>query len=74
MFLIQVLRGRVQGSLDVSHAIMAINKKSYRIDLDAGDILYHMKVKVYQLISEQFPQVKMFVSLRPKATSSSTFG
>lgn len=23
---------------------MSINKKSYRIDLDAGDILYHMKV------------------------------
>lgn len=55
MFLIQVLRGRVQGSLDVSHAVMAVNKKSYRIDLDAGDILYHMKVKVAQLISKQFP-------------------
>uniref|UniRef100_A0A8C3AZQ9 Oxysterol-binding protein n=1 Tax=Cyclopterus lumpus TaxID=8103 RepID=A0A8C3AZQ9_CYCLU len=35
----------VQGSLDVSLAVMSINKKSNRIDLDAGDILYHMKVK-----------------------------
>uniref|UniRef100_A0A671WS88 Oxysterol-binding protein n=1 Tax=Sparus aurata TaxID=8175 RepID=A0A671WS88_SPAAU len=32
------------GSLDVSLAVMSINKKSNRIDLDAGDILYHMKV------------------------------
>lgn len=40
----QVSRGRVQGSLDVSLAVMSINKKSNRIDLDAGDILYHMKV------------------------------
>ncbi|KAM7381210.1 hypothetical protein PAMA_012180 [Pampus argenteus] len=38
-----VSRGRVQGSLDVSLAVMSINKKSNRIDLDAGDILYHMK-------------------------------
>eukprot|EP00066_Takifugu_rubripes_P000537 XP_003961132.1 PREDICTED: oxysterol-binding protein-related protein 7 [Takifugu rubripes] len=44
-----VLRGRVQGSLDVSHAVMAVNKKSYRIDLDAGDILYHMKAKSHEL-------------------------
>lgn len=55
MYRIQVLRGRVQGSLDVSHAVMAVNKKSYRIDLDAGDILYHMKVNVYRLIFKQFP-------------------
>uniref|UniRef100_A0A8D3DV23 Oxysterol binding protein-like 7 n=1 Tax=Scophthalmus maximus TaxID=52904 RepID=A0A8D3DV23_SCOMX len=39
-----VSRGRVQGSLDVGLAVMSINKKSNRIDLDAGDILYHMKV------------------------------
>uniref|UniRef100_H3CXL4 Oxysterol-binding protein n=1 Tax=Tetraodon nigroviridis TaxID=99883 RepID=H3CXL4_TETNG len=44
-----VLRGRVQGSLDVSHAVMAINRKSYRIDLDAGDILYHIKAKSHEL-------------------------
>ncbi|XP_068610323.1 oxysterol-binding protein-related protein 7 [Brachionichthys hirsutus] len=41
--------GRVQGSLDVSHAVMSINKKSNRIDLDAGDILYHMKAKSHEL-------------------------
>ncbi|XP_053270295.1 oxysterol-binding protein-related protein 7 [Pleuronectes platessa] len=44
-----VSRGRVQGSLDVSHAVMSINKKSNRIDLDAGDILYHMKAKSHEL-------------------------
>lgn len=42
--LLKVSRGRVLGSLDVSLAVMSINKKSNRIDLDAGDILYHMKV------------------------------
>ncbi|XP_034414657.1 oxysterol-binding protein-related protein 7 [Cyclopterus lumpus] len=44
-----VSRGRVQGSLDVSLAVMSINKKSNRIDLDAGDILYHMKAKGHEL-------------------------
>ncbi|XP_029933229.1 oxysterol-binding protein-related protein 7 isoform X2 [Myripristis murdjan] len=44
-----VSRGRVQGSLDVSLAVMSINKKSNRIDLDAGDILYHMKAKSHDL-------------------------
>ncbi|KAJ0060426.1 hypothetical protein NL108_010215, partial [Boleophthalmus pectinirostris] len=44
-----VSRGRVQGSLDISHAVMSINKKSSRIDLDAGDILYHMKAKNHEL-------------------------
>lgn len=42
-------RGRVQGSLDVSLAVISINKKSNRIDLDAGDILYHMKAKSHEL-------------------------
>ncbi|XP_067343379.1 oxysterol-binding protein-related protein 7 isoform X3 [Channa argus] len=40
-----VSRGRVLGSLDISLAVISINKKSNRIDLDAGDILYHMKAK-----------------------------
>ncbi|XP_041829918.1 oxysterol-binding protein-related protein 7 [Melanotaenia boesemani] len=44
-----VSKGRVQGSLDVSLAVMSINKKSNRIDLDAGDILYHMKAKSHDL-------------------------
>ncbi|XP_074475712.1 oxysterol-binding protein-related protein 7 isoform X2 [Sebastes fasciatus] len=44
-----VSRGRVQGCLDVGLAVMSINKKSNRIDLDAGDILYHMKAKSHEL-------------------------
>lgn len=46
LFFHQVSKGRVQGSLDVSHTVMSINKKSNRIDLDAGDILYHIKVSM----------------------------
>uniref|UniRef100_A0A8C5B7V0 Oxysterol-binding protein n=1 Tax=Gadus morhua TaxID=8049 RepID=A0A8C5B7V0_GADMO len=38
-----ISRGRIQGSLDVSVAVMSMNKKTYRIDLDTGDILYHVK-------------------------------
>uniref|UniRef100_A0A8C5CSQ5 Oxysterol-binding protein n=1 Tax=Gadus morhua TaxID=8049 RepID=A0A8C5CSQ5_GADMO len=41
--------GRIQGSLDVSVAVMSMNKKTYRIDLDTGDILYHVKAKSHEL-------------------------
>uniref|UniRef100_A0A4W6C8C9 Oxysterol-binding protein n=1 Tax=Lates calcarifer TaxID=8187 RepID=A0A4W6C8C9_LATCA len=39
-----IQRGKLHGSLDVSLAVMSINKKAKRIDLDAGDSLYHLKV------------------------------
>ncbi|XP_041857117.1 oxysterol-binding protein-related protein 6-like isoform X2 [Melanotaenia boesemani] len=40
-----IQRGKLHGSLDVSLAVMSVNKKSKRIDLDAGDNLYHLKTK-----------------------------
>ncbi|XP_013874879.1 oxysterol-binding protein-related protein 7 isoform X2 [Austrofundulus limnaeus] len=40
-----IQRGKLHGSLDVSMAVMSVNKKSKRIDLDAGDNLYHLKAK-----------------------------
>ena len=40
----QYSKGKLGGSLDVSLAVISINKKSKRIDLDAGDNLYHIKV------------------------------
>uniref|UniRef100_A0A674DPF9 Oxysterol-binding protein n=1 Tax=Salmo trutta TaxID=8032 RepID=A0A674DPF9_SALTR len=40
-----IQRGKLHGSLDVSLAVMSINKKSNRIDLDGGDYLYHLKAK-----------------------------
>ncbi|XP_042610465.1 oxysterol-binding protein-related protein 6-like [Cyprinus carpio] len=39
-----IVRGKVHGSLDVSLAVMSVNRKSKRIDLDAGHSLYHVKV------------------------------
>ncbi|XP_010786961.1 oxysterol-binding protein-related protein 3-like [Notothenia coriiceps] len=39
-----IQRGKLHGSLDVSLAVMSINKKSKGIDLDAGDNIYHLKV------------------------------
>ncbi|KAG7459596.1 hypothetical protein MATL_G00212350 [Megalops atlanticus] len=44
-----IQKGKLQGSLDVSLAVMSINKKSKRIDLDAGDNLYHIKAKNQEL-------------------------
>ncbi|XP_051728793.1 oxysterol-binding protein-related protein 7-like isoform X4 [Ctenopharyngodon idella] len=40
-----IVRGKIHGSLDVSLAVMSVNKKSKRIDLDAGNSLYHVKAK-----------------------------
>ncbi|XP_048026109.1 oxysterol-binding protein-related protein 7 isoform X2 [Megalobrama amblycephala] len=42
-------KGKMHGSLDVSLAVMSVNKKARRIDLDAGDNLYHMKAKTQDL-------------------------
>uniref|UniRef100_A0A672M9F0 Oxysterol-binding protein n=1 Tax=Sinocyclocheilus grahami TaxID=75366 RepID=A0A672M9F0_SINGR len=42
-------KGKMHGALDVSLAVMSVNKKARRIDLDAGDILYHMKAKTPDL-------------------------
>ncbi|KAJ8254475.1 hypothetical protein COCON_G00210870 [Conger conger] len=44
-----ILKGKVLGSLDVSVAVMSINRKSKRIDLDAGDNLYHIMAKPQEL-------------------------
>uniref|UniRef100_A0A8C5GI87 Oxysterol-binding protein n=1 Tax=Gouania willdenowi TaxID=441366 RepID=A0A8C5GI87_GOUWI len=41
--------GKLHGSLDVSTAVMSVNKKCKRIDLDAGDSLYHLKAKSHDL-------------------------
>ncbi|XP_061557070.1 oxysterol-binding protein-related protein 7-like isoform X2 [Phycodurus eques] len=44
-----IQRGKLHGSLDVSLAVMSINKNSKRIDLDAGDNLYHLMAKSHDL-------------------------
>uniref|UniRef100_A0A8D3CG00 Oxysterol-binding protein n=1 Tax=Scophthalmus maximus TaxID=52904 RepID=A0A8D3CG00_SCOMX len=45
----KIQRGKLHGSLDVSLAVMSINKNSKRIDLDAGDNLYHLKAKSHDI-------------------------
>ncbi|KAI5607257.1 oxysterol-binding protein-related protein 7, partial [Silurus asotus] len=40
-----VMRGKNHGALDVSLAVMSVNKKSRRIDLDTGDNIFHLKAK-----------------------------
>ncbi|XP_077411620.1 oxysterol-binding protein-related protein 6-like isoform X2 [Vanacampus margaritifer] len=46
-----IQRGKLHGSMDVSVAVMSVNKKSQRIDLDAGDNLYHLMVKNPELFN-----------------------
>lgn len=58
----QIQRGKLHGSLDVSLAVMSINKKSKRIDLDAGDNLYHLKV-ITQPRSERFQHPRCFQNI-----------
>uniref|UniRef100_A0A8C2IE00 Oxysterol-binding protein n=1 Tax=Cyprinus carpio TaxID=7962 RepID=A0A8C2IE00_CYPCA len=50
-------KGKMHGALDVSLAVMSVNKKARRIDLDAGDILYHMKVSYCIFLSFHAPSV-----------------
>ncbi|TSK14726.1 Oxysterol-binding protein-related protein 6 [Bagarius yarrelli] len=42
-------KGKLNGSMDVSLAVMSVNKKARRIDLDTGDSLYHIKAMDYDL-------------------------
>uniref|UniRef100_A0A4W5PPG9 Oxysterol-binding protein n=1 Tax=Hucho hucho TaxID=62062 RepID=A0A4W5PPG9_9TELE len=65
-----ITRGKLHGSLDVGLAVMSINKKSNRIDLDAGDILYHMKLSSSHLNSSSHlgasvPSLQDYVTVVP---------
>uniref|UniRef100_A0A8C6U8N7 Oxysterol-binding protein n=1 Tax=Neogobius melanostomus TaxID=47308 RepID=A0A8C6U8N7_9GOBI len=55
-----MMRGKLHGSMDVSRAVMSINKKLQRIDLDAGDNIYHVKVK--KTTQHSLGQMKMWKS------------
>ncbi|XP_060714637.1 oxysterol-binding protein-related protein 7 isoform X2 [Tachysurus vachellii] len=42
-------KGKLNGSIDVSLAVMSVNRKARRIDLDTGDSLYHIKAKNHDM-------------------------
>uniref|UniRef100_H2UMK1 Oxysterol-binding protein n=1 Tax=Takifugu rubripes TaxID=31033 RepID=H2UMK1_TAKRU len=42
-------KGKLRGSIDVGLSVMAIKKKSMRIDLDTEDNIYHLKLKEQDL-------------------------
>ncbi|XP_069762954.1 oxysterol-binding protein-related protein 6-like isoform X1 [Narcine bancroftii] len=46
-----ILRGKLHGSINISLSVMSINKKSKRIDLDAEENLYHLKVKSQEVFT-----------------------
>ncbi|XP_077358451.1 oxysterol-binding protein-related protein 7 isoform X2 [Festucalex cinctus] len=66
--------GRVQGSLDISSAVMSISKKSNRIDLDAGDILYHMKAKSHELFYIWVTKLQAHRSYKKSETAAASAG
>nr|AIM47940.1 OSBPL6 [Pantodon buchholzi] len=45
----KIVKGKLHGSLDVSLAVMSVNKKAKRIDLDGGHTLYHIKAKSHEI-------------------------
>ncbi|TWW69377.1 Oxysterol-binding protein-related protein 6 [Takifugu flavidus] len=51
-----IQRGKLHGSLDISSAVLSINKKAKRIDLDAGDNLYHIKPLKYVTSASLYQQ------------------
>lgn len=59
--MLQIQRGKLHGSLDVSLAVMSINKKAKRIDLDAGDNLYHLKVTTQHRSASFFQKQHLFM-------------
>ncbi|KAJ8284575.1 hypothetical protein COCON_G00034250 [Conger conger] len=46
---LDIAKGKLHGSFDVSLAVMSINQKSKHFDLDTGDNLYHLKAKSHDL-------------------------
>ncbi|XP_059812383.1 oxysterol-binding protein-related protein 6-like isoform X2 [Hypanus sabinus] len=46
-----ILRGKLHGSINIGLSVMSINKKSKRIDLDAEENLYHLKVKSQEVFT-----------------------
>uniref|UniRef100_A0A674PET5 Oxysterol-binding protein n=1 Tax=Takifugu rubripes TaxID=31033 RepID=A0A674PET5_TAKRU len=49
LVVLQLEKGKLRGSIDVGLSVMAIKKKSMRIDLDTEDNIYHLKLKEQDL-------------------------
>ncbi|XP_033926224.1 oxysterol-binding protein-related protein 7 [Melopsittacus undulatus] len=46
-----VLKGKLHGAIDVRLAVMSVNKKAQRVDLDTEENIYHLKIKSPELFS-----------------------
>uniref|UniRef100_A0A8C0GEC2 Oxysterol-binding protein n=1 Tax=Chelonoidis abingdonii TaxID=106734 RepID=A0A8C0GEC2_CHEAB len=46
-----VLKGKLHGSVDVRLAVMSINRKAQRVDLDTEENIYHLKIKSQELFT-----------------------
>jgi hypothetical protein len=43
---VKIHRGRLHGQVDVGLSVVTYKKKTARIDIDAEDTIYHLKVNV----------------------------
>uniref|UniRef100_G3NPV9 Oxysterol-binding protein n=1 Tax=Gasterosteus aculeatus aculeatus TaxID=481459 RepID=G3NPV9_GASAC len=65
-----IQRGKLHGSLDVSLAVMSINKKTKGIDLDAGDNIYHLKVTQTHTRIQRTPSLSRHSHRAPSVAES----
>lgn len=47
----QIEKGKRHGVVDIAHSVIACKRNGRRIDVDADDLIYHMKVKTETVYS-----------------------
>ena len=47
----QIAKGRYHGTVDIGLSVLTYKKHGRRIDIDAEDLIYHLKVVIIQLVS-----------------------
>ncbi|XP_064646060.1 oxysterol-binding protein-related protein 6-like isoform X3 [Lineus longissimus] len=53
-----ILKGRLHGSIDIGLSVIAFKKAGRRIDIDAEELIYHIKVKNTALFEEWVQKLK----------------
>lgn len=67
VFLCQIQKGKLHGSIDVGLSVMSVKKRARRIDLDTEEHIYHLKVCVIFFICVHWNSVN-----RTSVSSTST--
>ena len=59
---LQLERGKVHGTVDTGLSVIACKKKGRRIDVDADDLIYHLKVSLNDSVSSLMLPVHVALS------------